>query len=96
MFDQTSRYEKCADIRIETTDGKTIAYKKRRFLPKSEKMQTQYLVNVVANDRLDIIAAKTIGESEQYWRICDSNNARNPNELVSIPGRVLKIATLWD
>ena len=95
MFDQTSRYEKCKDVKIETEDERTITYKKRRFLPSAEKMQIQYMVNVVAKDRLDNISAKTISDPEQFWRICDANNAMNPDELVSTPGRILKIATLW-
>ena len=95
MFDQTSRYEKCKDAKIQTEDERTITYKKRRFLPSAEKMQIQYMVNVVAKDRLDNISAKTISDPEQFWRICDANNAMNPEELVSTPGRILKIATLW-
>jgi len=95
LFDQTSRYEKCKDTKIETDDEKIIAYKKRRFLPPSEKMQIQYMVSVVAKDRLDNISAKIISDPEQFWRICDANNAIHPEELVSTPGRMLKIASLW-
>jgi len=95
MFDQTSRYEKRKDAKIETADERTITYKKRRFLPSAEKMQIQYMVNVVAKDRLDNISAKTISDPEQFWHICDANNAMHPEELVSTPGRILKIATLW-
>ena len=46
-------------------------------------------------DRLDNISAKTISDPEHYWHICDANNAIHPEELVSTPGRMLKIASLW-
>ncbi|MDH3657576.1 MAG: hypothetical protein OEM77_05515 [Nitrosopumilus sp.] len=81
---------------MQTEDEKTIRYKKRRFLPLAEKMQIQYMVNVIAKDRLDNISAKTISDPEHYWRICDANNAMHPEELVLTPGRMLKIATLWN
>jgi len=96
MFNQSSRYEKCRDAKMQTEDEKTIRYKKRRFLPLAEKMQIQYMVNVIAKDRLDNISAKTISDPEHYWRICDANNAMHPEELVLTPGRMLKIATLWN
>ena len=68
MFDQTSRYEKCKDAKIETDDERTIAYKKRRFLPPSEKMQIQHMVSVVAKDRLDNISAKIISDGGKNLR----------------------------
>lgn len=96
MFDQSSRYEKCENAKLQTKDEKIISYKKRRFLPQSEKMQIQYTVSVVAKDRLDNISAKIISDPHQFWRICDANNAMHPKELVSTPGRILKITTLWN
>ena len=92
MFDQSSRYQKCKDAETKTDDERTIRYKKRRFLPPAEKMQIQHMVSVVAKDRLDNISAKTISDPQQYWRICDANNAMHPEKLVLTPGRMLKIA----
>ena len=49
-------------------------------------------VTVTQGDRLDLIAARTLGDAEQYWRICDANDALDPLDLTSTLGRVLRIA----
>ena len=46
---------------------------------------------VVAGDRLDNLAAHYIGDPEQFWRICDANNALRPHELTQRVGRRLRI-----
>ena len=43
MFEATSRYNECGDAFIITNDGKTIKYKKRRFIPQ-EKEESDYHV----------------------------------------------------
>ncbi|HYJ93740.1 MAG TPA: LysM domain-containing protein, partial [Vicinamibacterales bacterium] len=45
---------------------------------------------VVEGERLDLIAAKYLGDSEQFWRICDANGAVRPAEL-EVVGRRLRI-----
>ena len=42
---------------------------------------------------IDVAAmnSKTIGNAEQYWRICDANDAMDPFELLEQPGRVLSV-----
>ena len=52
-------------------------------------------VTVVEGDRLDTIAARTLGDPEQYWRICDANIASNPPTLTAEPGRVLRVPVPW-
>ena len=32
-------------------------------------------------DRLDLICARTLGDPEHFWRICDANDAMNPFDL---------------
>ncbi len=46
---------------------------------------------VAQGDRLDNIAAKYLGDPEQYWRICDANGAMRPDELIETIGRQLRI-----
>jgi hypothetical protein len=46
---------------------------------------------VTQGERLDIIAATYLGDPEQFWRICDANNAMRPDELTETPGRQLRI-----
>ena len=44
-------------------------------------------------DRLDLIAAKYLGDPLIFWLICDANGAIDPGDLVATPGRVLDITT---
>ncbi len=51
------------------------------------------MVEITVNDgdRLDLITAKTLGDPEQFWRVCDANNAMNPFDLTAEPGRTLRV-----
>lgn len=95
MFEGKSRYSGCEDAMFVTEEGEVLAYKRRRFLPQGEKMAALAEVTVLAGDRLDVIAARHVGDPEQYWRICDANNAMHPLEITSEPGKVIKIASPW-
>ena len=44
-------------------------------------------------DRLDLIAAKYLGDPLIFWLICDANGAIAPHDLVATPGTVLNITT---
>ena len=44
-------------------------------------------------DRLDLIAAKYLGDPLMFWLICDANGAIRPDDLVATPGTVLNITT---
>jgi len=92
MFDHTSRYYAIADARYTSSTGQEIIYKRRRFLPQAQDLP--FLTNVKVNDgdRLDIIAAKTLGNPLLFWRIADANNGMNPMDLTERPGRILKVA----
>jgi hypothetical protein len=48
-------------------------------------------VTVAQSDRLDLIASRTLGDSEQFWRVADANNAMHPLDLTEVVGRVLRI-----
>jgi len=91
MFEPTSRYAELETVRRTTPDGRVIAYKRRRFLPRCEEMPLLVEVTTAEGDRLDQIANRTLGDSEQYWRICDAANAMSPDELVERPGRTLRV-----
>jgi hypothetical protein len=45
----------------------------------------------VQGDRLDNLAARYLGDPEQFWRLCDANGAMRPDELVEVIGAVIKI-----
>jgi hypothetical protein len=44
-------------------------------------------------DRLDLIAAKYLGDPLMFWLICDANGAIEPEKLVRTAGTVVNITT---
>jgi hypothetical protein len=91
MFEPTSRYFAVETARRTAPDGRVIAYKRRRFLPRAEALPLLVEVTVTQDDRLDLITARTLGDPEQFWRVCDANNAMYPPDLVTEPGRTLRV-----
>lgn len=90
MFEFTSRYYALENATLTTPDLRDIAYKRRRFLPDGKDMQLLVEVTVTEGDRLDTITARTLGDPEQFWRICDANNTMNPSDLIE-PGRMVRV-----
>jgi hypothetical protein len=91
MFDTTSRYYNLETATYVKDDQEKISYKRRRFLPRQEELPLLAEVRVEQSDRLDLIANRTIGDPEQFWRVCDANNAMNPSELIEEPGKSLRV-----
>jgi hypothetical protein len=91
MLDPTSRYYSIETAKMTMPDGRVIAYKRRRIVPSPEAMPVLAEVLITQGDRLDLIAARTLGEPEQFWRICDANNALDPEELTTVVGRIIRV-----
>ena len=91
QFPATSRYAGLETATYEKADGTTVVYVKRRFLPQGDDLSLVHEHVVTAGERLDTIAAQYLGDPEQYWRICDGNNAMQPDALVSEPGKRINI-----
>lgn len=91
QFPVTSRYHGIDTAKMENADGRTIIYLRRRFVPPSEKFTLLQEHTVTQGDRPDNIAARYLGDPEQFWRICDANAAMRPEELTESPGRKLRI-----
>lgn len=91
MFDPMSRYYDLETAKITLPDGRVVAYKRRRILQKGETLPLLMEVTAQDGERLDQIAARTLGDPEQYWRLCDANNAMNPADLTAEPGRKLRV-----
>jgi hypothetical protein len=87
----TSRYYSVGTATLETTDGKTIAYLKRRFIPAAESLELIQEHTVKEGDRLDNLAAAYIGDPEQFWQIADANSAIQPETLTDETGASLRI-----
>lgn len=91
MFPITSRYYNTPKAELETPEGKKIVYLRRRFVPPPEEFELLVEHSVTEAERLDNIAAAYVGDPEQFWRICDANNAMRPEELTETVGRDLRI-----
>ncbi len=91
LYPSTSRYYGIASVQTTAPDGTVITYLKRRFVPPSENFATLAEHQVVSGDRVDNLAARYLGDPEQYWRLCDANGAMNPAELTETVGGVVRI-----
>jgi len=91
MFAITSRYYSISTAELKTADGTNIVYLRRRFVPSPEVFALLLEHTVAEGDRVDNVAARYLGDPEQFWRICDANGAIRPEELIETVGRRLRI-----
>lgn len=91
MVDPVSRYAQLETVQMTLPDGRTVAYKQRRFLPQGRTLPVLTTVTVTNSDRLDLIADRTLGNALLFWQVCDANDAMNPIELTAEPERTLRI-----
>ena len=91
LFPSNSRYQGIETAKLETADGQTVVYLRRRFVPPPEHFALLVEHTVAQGDRLDNLAAHYLGDPELSWRICDANAAMRPEELTETAGRTLRI-----
>ena len=91
MFDDTSRYANVPTATLTSEDGTTVPYKRRRFLPQPDALPPAGDVFTRDGDRVDVLAARALGDPEQFWRLADANGAADANELTAEPGRALRV-----
>jgi hypothetical protein len=92
MFEYTSRYYNLSDLKITLPNGEVVTYKSRRILPQGDDLPLLVEVQAKQGERLDTIAARILGDPEQFWRICDANNTMDPLELTNEPGLLIRIS----
>jgi hypothetical protein len=92
-FPTNSRYYGSSVLQYTTPDGQAIPYLMRRFVPQPGPANFVPLARhlVRHGDRLDLIAAKYLGDPLIFWIICDANGAIRPHDLVAQPGSLLTI-----
>ena len=90
-FAATSRYYTTETAELVDANGKTIVYMRRRWVPRSDSFTMLYEHTVVEGDRVDNVAAEYVGDPEQFWRLCDANDALRPAELTDTLGRVIRV-----
>jgi hypothetical protein len=89
-FPPSSRYHGLKFGVWTAADGSEHPFVLRRFLPPPDRFALLHLHVVKQRERLDHIAAAEFGDPEQFWLLCDANNAMRPAELEE-PDRVLRI-----
>jgi hypothetical protein len=87
MIDSNSRYYSIEIAIYTELSGEQHAYLRRRFLPDPQQATiiSEYLV--AEGDRPDLLTARSLGDPEQFWRVCDANYVDHPNELTEQIGR---------
>jgi hypothetical protein len=90
MFASTSRYYSINQGTYQMPDGRLAAYVLRRFLPPQGSMQAIAQVTVSPAERIDVFAARTLGDAEHFWLIADANAAMDPETLL-IAGQSLTV-----
>jgi hypothetical protein len=94
MFEPTSRYYGIETVKMTVGAGdeeRVISYKRRRIIPPGKALVTLVEHTVIQGDRLDNLAARYMGDPEQFWRICDANNVLRPEELTEETGSSIEI-----
>jgi hypothetical protein len=94
-FPTDSRYYGFKVQQYTAPNGQVIPYLARRIVPQPGAPNYATIANhtVRQGDRLDLIAAKYLGDPLMAWLICDANGAMAPDDLTAVPGRVLAITT---
>ncbi len=92
-FPTDSRYYNFPTLQYTAPNGQAITYLARRFVPHAyaPNYATVAQHTVKRGDRLDLIAAKYLGDPLLFWLLCDANGAIRPNSLVATPGSVVAI-----
>lgn len=88
MFDPESRYYSLPNLVHRTRDGREIVYKQRRLVPRTPPAGETTLAQ---GERLDLVAARALGNPRLYWRICDVNRELDPFRIEEETGRELKL-----
>ena len=87
----TSRYYNTPTREVTLPDGRVVHFLERRFIPRASRFDTLRLHRVAEGERLDVITALYLADPEQFWRLCDANDAMHPLELTEAVGRLLRI-----
>lgn len=90
-FPPTSRYYGVKTATLLQADGTMVAYLRRRFVPGSDRFTVVQEHQVASGERIDHLGSTYLGDPEQYWRLCDANDAVRPDALTESAGSVVKI-----
>jgi hypothetical protein len=90
LLPANSRYQGVPTRRWTAPDGTVTAYLARRFVPQPDRFATVERHAMLDGERLDLVAARRLGDPLLAWRLADANCALAPAELER-PGRQVRI-----
>jgi hypothetical protein len=80
-----SRYAavRVAVLQLVDSSGaeREVRYLRRRFLPPPASGAPLAVHPVVQGDRIDLIAARYLGDATQFWQVCDATRVIHPDDL---------------
>ena len=87
-FFKGSRYEKVGEVESTDVRGRTVRYKRTRFITDPPRRGVHL---VTEDERLDRLAFRAYGDVERWWLIADANTAMWPPDVLADPGAVIDI-----
>jgi hypothetical protein len=86
-FAQTSRYYGVDfGTHAGAGDDPPRPYVLRRFIPQRSEIASAVEHIVESGERPELLAARTLGDAELYWRLADANAVTDPFELTDTLG----------
>lgn len=83
----SGRYDGVEVATTTVADGaqgvREVRYLRERELPDPRDLTTLTLHRVTSGDRLDLVAARYLGEPTAAWQLADANTALDPDELTA-------------
>ncbi len=89
MFARGSRYADLTPAIFVQANGRRVPYVPLRTIPADLPVQSAHVVTDI--DRLDLLANDAYADPTQFWRLCDANRGTWPDDLLSVPGRLLRV-----
>jgi hypothetical protein len=90
-FGPESRYYGLPLLTLTSASGTQTRYVSRRFIPPPQDFAVLQLYRVQQGDRVDVIAARLLGNPLSYWQLCDANAVLEPPDLVAVPGAFINV-----
>ena len=85
-FFKGSRYEKVGEVEATDARGRTVRYKRTRFIDTPPVAGTHLVTD---SDRLDVLAFYAFGDVESWWLIADLNTVIHTEDVLDEAGRVI-------
>jgi hypothetical protein len=85
-FFKGSRYANVGEVVKTDASGRTIRYKRTRFIAAPPLAGTHVVTD---DDRLDRLAYRIYGDVERWWLIADMNTAMHPADVTAESGSVI-------